>query len=163
MQFTASAELHEKLERLRSLMRSQVPDGDLATIIEQVVTEKLARLEARRFGQTKKPRKSLKDTDTSPRSRYIPAAVRRTVSVREGRQCHYRNEQGRRCPERNALEHHHVYPFGFGGDHRPAQLRLLCKAHNRLMAERGSTISARTRSPRAAWPARFRSRNSGET
>ena len=71
VQFTASAELHEKLERLRSLMRSQVPDGDLATIIERAVTEKLERLEARRFAKTKKPRKSLEDTDTSARSRYI--------------------------------------------------------------------------------------------
>src|SRR5262249_2202099 len=119
VQFRAGAELEERLERLRSLMRSEVPDGDLATIIEQAVTEKLARLEARRFAQTKKPRKSLKATDTSPRSRYIPAAVRRTVSERDGRQCHYRDEQGRRCPERNALEHHHVYPFGFGGGRRP--------------------------------------------
>jgi hypothetical protein len=35
VQFTASAELQDKLERLRSLTRSQVPDGDLATIIER--------------------------------------------------------------------------------------------------------------------------------
>jgi hypothetical protein len=135
VQFTAGAELHEKLERLRSLMRSQVPDGDLAAIIEQAVTEKLERLEARRFAKTQKPRKSLSDTDTSARSRYIPAAVKRTVSERDGRQCHYRNEQGRRCTERIALEHHHVYPFGFGGDHRPSELRLLCRAHNRLNRE----------------------------
>jgi hypothetical protein len=145
VQFTASAELHEKLERLRSLMRSHVPDGDLATIIEQAVTEKLARVEARRFAQTKNLRKSLKDTDTSARSRYIPAAVRRTVNERDGRRCHYRNEQGRQCSERHALEHHHVHPFGFGGDHRPAELRLLCRAHNRLIAEHdyGRTALAR--------------------
>jgi 5-methylcytosine-specific restriction endonuclease McrA len=135
VQFTAGAELQEKLERLRSLMRSQVPDGDLATIIEQAVTEKLERLEARRFAKTQKPRKSLSDTDTSARSRYIPAVVRRTVSERDGRQCHYRNEQGRQCNERVALEHHHVYPYGFGGDHSPSHLRLLCRAHNRLIAE----------------------------
>jgi 5-methylcytosine-specific restriction endonuclease McrA len=155
VQFTAGAELHEKLERLRSLMRSQVPDGDLAAIIEQAVTEKLERLEARRFGLTKKPRTSLADTDTSRRSRYIPAAVKRTVSERDGRQCHYRNEQGRRCSERNAVQLHHVYPYGFGGDHRPLHLRFLCEAHNRLMAERdygraamerksGSTLRARS-------------------
>jgi len=30
VQFTASAELHDKLERLRALMRPSVPDGDLA-------------------------------------------------------------------------------------------------------------------------------------
>ncbi len=35
VQFTASAELHDKLERLRALMRSSVPDGDLEAIIER--------------------------------------------------------------------------------------------------------------------------------
>jgi hypothetical protein len=59
VQFTASAELHEKLERLRGLMRSSVPDGDLAAIIEQAVTEKLERLEARRFARAKASRKAL--------------------------------------------------------------------------------------------------------
>ena len=53
VQFTASKELQEKLERLRDLMRSKVPDGDLAAIIEEAVTEKLERLEPRRFGATK--------------------------------------------------------------------------------------------------------------
>jgi hypothetical protein len=54
--FTASAELHDKLERLRALMRSKVPDGDLASIIEEAVTEKLERIESKRFGKTKAPR-----------------------------------------------------------------------------------------------------------
>jgi hypothetical protein len=53
IQFTASAELRDKLERLRGLMRASVPDGDLAAVIEQAVTEKLERLEARRFGRAK--------------------------------------------------------------------------------------------------------------
>ncbi len=35
VQFTASAELYDKLERLRALMRSQVPDGDLGAILER--------------------------------------------------------------------------------------------------------------------------------
>ena len=52
VQFTASAELRDRLERLQALMRSSVPDGDLATIIDQAVTERLERLEARRFAKT---------------------------------------------------------------------------------------------------------------
>jgi hypothetical protein len=60
-------------------MRSQVPDGDLGAIIEAAVTEKLERLEARRFATTGRPRKDLSTTDTSPSSRRIPAAVRRAV------------------------------------------------------------------------------------
>src|SRR5262249_32321150 len=71
VQFTATADLREKLDRLQALMRSQVPDGDLGVIIEQAVTEKLERLEARRFGVTKTPRKAVGESDTSASSRYI--------------------------------------------------------------------------------------------
>ena len=56
MQFTASAELHEKLARLQALMRSQVPDSDLSTIIEQAVAEKLEQLEAKRYAKASYPR-----------------------------------------------------------------------------------------------------------
>jgi hypothetical protein len=62
VQFTASGELHDKLERLQALLRSKVPDGDLARIIDEAVTEKLERLEARRFAKTKAPRKGLSKT-----------------------------------------------------------------------------------------------------
>jgi hypothetical protein len=63
VQFTASADLRDKLERLTALMRSSVPDGDLGAIIEHAVTEKLERLEARRFAKTNAPRKTLADSD----------------------------------------------------------------------------------------------------
>jgi len=135
VQFTASAELHDKLERLQALMRSKVPDGDLAAIIEAAVTEKLERLEARRFGTTKAPRRQLSDRDTSPGSRYIPAAVKRVVSERDGRRCRYQDKEGRRCPAREGLEYHHRYPFGFGGGRDPANITLLCGSHHRLMTE----------------------------
>ena len=42
VRFTASAELRDKLERLRALMRPSVPDADLARIIDTAVTEVLA-------------------------------------------------------------------------------------------------------------------------
>jgi len=82
VQFTASAEFCDKLERLTALMRPSVADGDLATILEQAVTEKLERLEAKRFAETKVPRKNLEDTDTSPSGRYVPAPVKRIVRRR---------------------------------------------------------------------------------
>ena len=135
VQFTASAELHGKLERLQALMRSQVPDGDLAAIIEQAVTEKLERLEARRFARTKTPSKGLLETNPSPSSRHIPAAVRRTVRERDGDRCRYVDDRGRRCPERDGLEYHHLYPFGLGGDHSPNNIHLTCKGHNQYLAE----------------------------
>ena len=95
VQFTASAELHEKLERLRALTRSSVPDGDLAAIIEAAVTEKLERLEAKRFAKTKSPRKSVEQADTSPSSRYIPAPVKRAVRERDGGPVRLRERAGK--------------------------------------------------------------------
>jgi hypothetical protein len=136
VQFTASAELRGKLERLTDLMRSEVPDGDLAAIIERAVTEKLERLEARRYAQTRAPRKRLGDTDMSPASRNIPAAVRRAVRERDGDRCRYVDERGRRCSARDRLEFHHRHPFGMGGDHSPGNIHLLCSTHNRYEAER---------------------------
>jgi hypothetical protein len=72
VQFTASAELRDKLERLRALMRSSVPDGDLAAIIDGAVTEKLERLEARRFGSPHRRKKPIENPGVSPQSGRVP-------------------------------------------------------------------------------------------
>jgi hypothetical protein len=161
VQFTASAELRDKLERLRALMRSSVPDGDLAAVIESAVTEKLERLEARRFARTRSPRKVFPSDSSSrsrpsaaaggsplpgaggapsgasrsPATRHVPAAVKRAVYERDGGQCRYVDGQGRRCTERGGLEFHHRHPFGYGGDHSVDGVSLLCRAHNRYLAE----------------------------
>jgi 5-methylcytosine-specific restriction endonuclease McrA len=172
IQFTASAEPREKLERLRGLMRTSVPDGDLAAVIELAVTEKLERLEARRFGRTKAERglpagngafaaaaagplprsqsstskgdvPALRGSDSSTpaaarrpvTSRHIPAAVRRAVYARDGGQCCYVDAQGQRCTAREGLEFHHRHPFGYGGGCAVGGISLLCRAHNRHLAE----------------------------
>ena len=136
VQFTASAEFHDKLDRLRALMRSSVPDGDLAAIMEEAVTEKLERLESKRFAKTKAHRKSLEQTDTSPSSRYIPAPVRRAVRERDRNQCTFVSPSSKRCAARDQLEFHHRDPFGQGGDHSPENLQLVCRTHNAYFAER---------------------------
>jgi 5-methylcytosine-specific restriction endonuclease McrA len=136
IQFTASAELRDKLQCLQALMRSSVPDGDLATIIEEAVTEKLERLESKRFGKTKVPRKTVKNTTIAPKSRHIPAAVKRAVYERDQGRCTYIAPNGRRCSERHGLEFDHIVPYGRGGDHSVGNLRLACRAHNGYFAER---------------------------
>jgi hypothetical protein len=130
VQFTASAELRQKLERLQALT-----GRDLVGVIEAAVTEKLARLEAKRFGLTAAPRKSLAETDTSPYSRYLPAAVRRAVHRRDGEQCSFVLLDGSRCPERRGLEFHHRHPYGRGGTHEPDNVCLMCRQHNGYAAE----------------------------
>jgi hypothetical protein len=133
VQFTASAELRDKLERLKDLMGSSVPDGDLATIIDAAVTEAIERLEARRFGRTKAPRKQLSDTVTAPATRHVPAAIRRAVHERDGGRCRYTDAQGRRCTAR-VVQFHHGHPFAVGGDHSLGNVCLLCEAHNDYLA-----------------------------
>jgi hypothetical protein len=133
--FTASAELRDKLSRLQSLLRTAMPGADLAEIIKVAVTEKLERLEARRFGKTKAPRKDLDTTDTSPGSRYIPAAVKRVVVARDGDRCTFVNANGKRCSEREGLEFHHDEPYALGGDRGPSNIYLHCRAHNVYLAE----------------------------
>jgi hypothetical protein len=129
--FTATAELRDKIERLEALLNM-----DIAAIIETAVTEKLERLEARRFGMTKAPRTNLDETETSGASRYIPAAVRRVVFERDERQCTFVDSLGTRCTERHRLEFHHDDPYGLGGDHDPRNIHLACRAHNAYFAER---------------------------
>ena len=109
VQFTASAEFRDKIERLSALM----PGVELAAMMEAAVTEKLDRLEAKRFGKVKNPRKSIEDVDTSPGVRGIPAPVRRFVWERDHGQC----------------------TFESGGDRSAENVRLLCRAHNLYMAE----------------------------
>ena len=135
VQFTASAELRDKLKRLQSLMRSSVPDGDLAQIIEAAVTEKLERLEARRFGKTKKARKTLDQVDTTPKARHIPAPVRRAVHERDTGRCTFVDKHGKRCEARDDLQFHHDHAYGRGGDHSMANVKLLCAAHNQYLAD----------------------------
>jgi hypothetical protein len=150
VQFTASAGLRDKLERLQALLRSSVPGADLAAVIEDAVTEKLERLEARRFGLTKAPRKNLSQTATTPASRHIPAAVRRAVHERDGGRCRFVDEQGRRCSARHNLEFHHRHPVAMGGDHSPQGIALACKAHNLYLAEVDFGRAAMARHRRAS-------------
>jgi 5-methylcytosine-specific restriction endonuclease McrA len=153
VQFTASAELRDKLERLKALMAASVPNGDLAAIIDTAVTEKLERLEARRFGRTRGSTRQSRTRDlpsppatpepdstksaqtNQPRSarrvvpassRYVPAEVRRTVYERDQRQCRYVDDRGRRCTARVDLAFHHEIPYAVGEKHSPTNLSLLC-------------------------------------
>ena len=56
IQFTADASFCEKLERLKDLMRTSVPDGGLFVLLDRAVSDLVARLEAKRFGLTSRPR-----------------------------------------------------------------------------------------------------------
>jgi hypothetical protein len=130
VQFTASAALRAKLERLQVLMARAVPDGDLAVLIEAAVTERIERLERQRLAATKRPRTSLSASDTRPGPRHIPAAVKRIVRERDGDHCAFVDRRGWRCSERRHLEFHHRLPHALGGDRTPRNIARFCARHN---------------------------------
>ena len=76
----------------------------------------------------------LKTIPSPGRYRYYPAAVKRAVFLRDGRQCTYVSPEGRRCCTRRCLELDHVEPFAVGGEATIENLRLRCRAHNQRYA-----------------------------
>src|SRR3954469_17999323 len=80
------------------------------------------------------PFSSTERISPSKRTRRVPAAVRREVFVRDGRQCSYVSADGRRCSSRRCLELDHVQPDARGGGGESANLRVRCRAHNQRYA-----------------------------
>jgi hypothetical protein len=166
VRLTLGREAHTALDQLVELFRHQNPSGDFTVIIERALCDLLENTMKRRFGQTKatQPRPTREpasmvpaktrlngetgvkqDVDAktesqevrSTKSRYIPRAVLREVHARDKGQCTYVSPDGRRCTERGFLEvHHHHTTFARGGEATTENLRLACRAHNRLIAER---------------------------
>ena len=88
-----------------------------------------ARVENARAGAAGRSAKSTKP------SRAIPRPIRRQVFERDGAQCSFIGEHGERCVCRGALELDHVKPWALGGPGTAHNLRVLCRAHNQLVAE----------------------------
>jgi hypothetical protein len=57
------------------------------------------------------------------------------VFERDGEQCTYADETGRRCESRAFLELDHRTPRAVGGADDTTNLRVRCRAHNALSAE----------------------------
>jgi len=130
--FTASGELHGQMQELRALMRHQIPNGDLASILGHAVALLLAQVRKQKFAEVSRPRHG--SAGNSPikekTSRQIPAAIRRAVSRRDEESCSYVSEGGRRCGAREFLEFHHLEPWARSATHSVDGIALRCRAHN---------------------------------
>ena len=70
--------------------------------------------------------------DEAPRSRYIPAKIRRQIWKRDEGRCQYQDPLTKqRCEASHGIQIDHRKPYANGGTHHPENLRLLCGAHNR--------------------------------
>jgi hypothetical protein len=66
----------------------------------------------------------------------VSRATRRAVFERDGERCTFTDAEGRRCPATSWLELDHVLARARGGTSELGNLRVRCRAHNRLHAER---------------------------
>jgi hypothetical protein len=137
LELTAGQALHDKLQQLQNLLRHQVPDGDLAVLVERAVDLLIDKTMQQRFAQTRAPKKKPLPVKRRTRSRYIPRAVVRAVHQRDAGRCTFVSPDGKRCSEHGFLElHHHDVPYARGGQASVENLRLVCRAHNALFAQR---------------------------
>jgi len=150
VQLTASRELRDKIEEAKALLRHQVPNGDLATILDRALTVLIAKVKKERFGVGRKPRRD-KLPEGPATSRDVPDAIKRAVYERDGGQCTFVGTNGKRCQERGFLQLDHLDGFARKKEHRVASITLRCAAHNQYAAEimYGPELMARKRRERS--------------
>jgi hypothetical protein len=131
VQFTASVELHAKIERAKELLSHSIPDGDLARVVERAMDAVIAQEERRRMGAGQpRKRRALREG-----SRHVPVEIARRVWERDEGQCTFVDAEGRRCSERRFTTIEHRFPFALGGTSLDVEnLCLLCGAHNHYTA-----------------------------
>jgi hypothetical protein len=149
VQYTVGQAAHDKLRRLQALLRREIPSGDPGEIVDRALDLLLEKVERSKLAAPAQPRPSAQpqsptpirpETDNEIRtpvlaSRYIPRDVRREVWRRDGGQCAFVANTGRRCSETTFLELHHVHAYAKGGPSTQANIALRCRRHNQYEAD----------------------------
>ncbi len=133
-------EVMEMLNRCKELMSGKFPTGiDYNTLMKELATEWLKKHDPAQRAERRKKRETKSTTnphESGETSRHIPPATRDKVNNRDGGKCTYVGSDGKRCNSTWDVEiHHEETVFAHGGDHSIANLKLLCAAHNKLLAE----------------------------
>jgi len=124
IKFSVTKEVYEEFEEIRAELSNKL-GADLS--IEAVFKKLLSLHKNKVMREASKPVR----TDT----RRISTFVKRQVIKRDHGQCTYVGRDGTRCTEKRYLDFDHIVPFAKGGRSEVGNIRLLCKAHNRLCAE----------------------------
>jgi hypothetical protein len=132
VQFTMGPGAHDKLRYAQELLSHQIPSGDIAQVFERALDALISQLEKRKFAATTRPR--ARQACATAGVRRIPAHVKRAVWERDGGQCTFTSEDGRRCEARKLIEFDHVQEVVRGGEATVEGIRLRCRAHNQYGA-----------------------------
>ena len=130
VQVVVDSGTRDKIRRAQELLSHSIPSGDVAQVIDRALDALITALEKRRIGV------GSKRIAASRSGRHIPARVRRAVWERDGGRCTFASATGVRCNSRRFLEFDHVDPVARGGASSVDRVRLRCRAHNQLEAER---------------------------
>src|SRR5262249_5985718 len=133
LRLTISQELHDKLRHAQELLSHSVPSGDIPQLLERAIDELIAKQEKRQLAVTERRRGSRR---WSYRPRHSSVEVKREVRKGDGGRCTFVSQDGHRCESRKFLQLDHEVPVARGGRATVENLRLRCRAHNQLEAER---------------------------
>ena len=149
--FAADRRFKEKFERLAEVLGVENPLQHMAEIMEQALDIALDKKDVKRKRARRLEREAKQSGETTSKescpdevfgreqkanSRYIPSEVRERVHARAGHQCEFQALDGTRCRSRTGLEIEHQRPFALYHSHDERFLRLHCRPHNRMSAER---------------------------
>ena len=130
---TVSADFIAELEQVRAALSHKCPNGDFESVVREAFRLVLER-DRKRKALTDRPRtqsKALGEND-----RYVPAAVKREVWERDQGRCTWPMGDGDVCGSTHRLEFDHDLEVALGGKPTIGNIRLLCKSHNLMKAER---------------------------
>ena len=144
---TFDDETVDLLLRAQALLGHTLPSSDYVEVLKRVLQDWVRATERRKYGLTEKPR----ERRSAGNGRYIPAEVKRAVFKRDGGRCTFVGDDKHRCGTRKSLEFDHVTPFAKGGLTTVGDLRLRCRRHNQVEADRafGEGFMERKREQRA--------------
>jgi hypothetical protein len=149
---TVSAEFIDELEQVRAALSHKFPDGNFEQVVREAFKLVLER-DRKRKALTDWPR-ALKDRPRTQADapgdseapadsaapgasdRYVPAAVKRAVWERDQARCSWPMGDGKRCGATRRLEFDHDLEVALGGKATIGNIRLLCRSHNLMKAER---------------------------
>ena len=129
LEITIDEEFEANLRRAQDLSGASVAD-----VLGRALKLYVAQVERRKFARTSRPRAMTHRG--AKHQRTIPAHARRAVGARDGERCTFVADDGQRCNARRFLEFDHVRPLSLGGESTADNLRLRCRTHNQVEADR---------------------------
>ncbi len=99
LQLTMGQVTHDLLREAQGLLGHAVPSGDVEAVLQRALRGMVDGLRKQKFADCVRSRPMRGSTNR----RYIPAEVQRTVWRRDGGQCTFVSDTGRRCEERTRV------------------------------------------------------------